>query len=120
MFNWIRKLFRTRKKFTKLVFPIIKNINTDLALKDLMSVQPMTEIPSELSIYFEMMDMNNPKTGQIFEVGRKYPFTKEYDCWCCFRNSDDYWHKMWEYDHWVYEKNLTSEEWKFKLQKYEC
>jgi hypothetical protein len=67
--------------------------------------------------HLEIFDQNNPKQGQVFEIGPKYPFTHPERYGGCCRNSKNYWHKMWDDGHWVYEKNLTGEEWEMKFLK---
>lgn len=79
-----------------------------------MSVSP------KLMMKWEILDIRNPKTGQIFEIGQKYPYThpEYYDCCRCLRNNDWYWHKMWVEDHWVDEKNLSKDEWNNIVDRY--
>lgn len=103
--------WKYRKTFRKMRLPVVRRAFPSLFISDLCSVQPMREVPEMPSIYFEYLDEAHPKHGQIFTIRSK---SSEHEpCGCC-RNSNDYWHKLWDTDHWVYEQNLTPEEWKLK------
>lgn len=131
--KWIRRLWYRSKRwwmifwcafrgkpyignFESYTFPIIHRVNYELAAQELISVQPMN-LPTGLVFYMDYKCEKNPQLGQVFEAGLKNPLTHVHHGGCC-RNSDDYWHKIFTEHGWVYEKQLTPEEWEIKVDKY--
>ena len=70
---------------------------------------------------FKWNDESAPKIGDIIQLSYKYPLTKPlcggFLC-CCIQDSNDYWHKIWNGEHWIYQQNLTEDEWLFVIEKY--
>jgi hypothetical protein len=86
-------------RFAKFSFPIIKNMSSTDLVKDLISVQPMNYLTPKM-FYTEIMDRAQPRVGQVYDDGPKYPKECD-DSFCCLR---DYWSKVWTPEGWVSEK----------------
>jgi len=94
-----------------MVLPIMRDVFLPLDLKEFISVQPMTG-PVSTIFKWESIDENNPKVGQIFH---DTPKDDDPGRGCCLRSM---WHKIWTGTEWIFERNISQEEWKSVIAKF--
>ena len=118
IFKRIWKWWKWRYAFRRIKMPIITRVFPEYCMQEFTAIQPLNG-PSGQIFYLEYLDERNPVEGQTFEIGPKYKLSHPewYTC-SCLRNSDLYWHKLWNGEYWIYEQNLTELEWKFIVEKY--
>jgi len=108
--RWYYRLWRYGP-FNEVMLPVIKNdVFPHLLIEDLVSVQPMSGPAPSSTIRWENLDEKSPKVGQIFSDGLKDPK----HCGCCSPR----WYKIWTGSEWVFEKNISQEEWKTIVTKF--
>ena len=87
--------------WSKISFPVIENMSRKWAMKDFMSVQPLTTKDGPPS-YMEQIDISNPRVGVVIHDKDKHPEPNRPPlCGCC----REMWSKIWTPRRgWVYEE----------------
>jgi hypothetical protein len=111
IFRTIRWYYRQWRygSFNEVMIPIINKTFAPFDVKEFVSVQPMSGPPNGLSIPWKVIDENNPEVGEVFPDKSKCGSTG-----CCW----SWWHKIWTGSEWVFEKNISQEEWKTIVTKF--